>query len=304
MSQICSKCGKENKSDSKFCMSCGSPLAGQSSGLSNIDEVASSFTEKPKISKRLLAKWKGLKTWKKVVICIVAGMMLLFRLTPDSGSPSTTAASSDTEQTETTTKSDTDQTETTTKSDTDQTETAGESDTSMQAASDDSGTTTSSSTSSDTAATATKSNDATVKSLKKIMEKINGYGSDKESVTVTLDASGNAYVSYTATNVTKEEYLIDDCVSNYINFSRKAYKYDNVTLTTFDIKTAMVDSYGNVDDVLIFSMQMTKDNFEKYKWDNLFDGILQSVEPNCSVLYIHPSILKEIDTSKIYYEGK
>ena len=283
MSQICSKCGKENDSDAKFCVSCGSPLTGQFSIPANTEELSSSSKKESKTSKKLLAKWKGLKRWKKVVICVVAAIMLLSYLTPNSGSTSTSTTSSDTKQTET----------------------ATESDTSTQTASGDSETTTSSSsTSSDAPATTTKSNDATVKSLTKIMGKINGYGSDKKSVTVTLDASGNASVSYTATNPTNEEYLIDNCVSNYINFSRKAYKYDNVTVTTFDVKTSMVDSYGKESNDVIFSIQMTKDNFEKYNWDNLYDGILESMEPNCTVFYIYPGILNKIDTSKIFYEGQ
>lgn len=304
MSQICSKCGKENESGAKFCVSCGSSLEEQFSAPTNTGELSSSSKKKPKTSKKLLTKWKGLKRWKKVVICVIIGIVLLSYATPNSESTSTTAKSSDTEQTETATKSDTNQTETATESDTDQEEAATESDTSTQTASDDSDTATSSSTSSDAAAATTKSNDATVKSLKKIMEKIDGDFSDKKSVAVTLDDNGNASVSYTATNISAEQSLIDDCVTNYINFSIKAYKYDNVTMTTFDVKTSMVDLYGNASDDLIFSIQMTKDNFEKYNWDNLGLGILDNMEPNCSEYYIHPSILKEIDTSKTYYEGE
>lgn len=304
MSQICSKCGKENESGAKFCVSCGSSLKDQFSTPTDTSEHSSSSKKKPKTLKKLLTKWKGLKRWKKVVICVIVGIMLLSYALPNSESTSTTAKSSDTEQTETVTKSDTNQAETATENDAEKEEAATESDTSTKTASDDADTATSSNTSSDTAATTTKSNDATVKSLKKIMEKIDGEFSDTKSVAVTLADNGNAGVSYTATNISAEQSLINDCVTNYINFSIKAYKYDNVTMTTFDVKTSMVDLYGNASDDLIFSIQMTKDNFEKYNWDNLGLGILDNMEPNCSEFYIHPSILKEIDTSKTYYEGE
>lgn len=126
-----------------------------------------------------------------------------------------------------------------------------------------------------------------------------------ENLTVQVyPATGRCNVNYiTRDTFWDETDFIRSQISAYINFCLDAYEVDGITDVFFMVSTEMTDTKGNKEDEVVMKIEMKKDAFGTYNWENMEyrPGMFEQFEADCSVLNIHAGILNNADTDKIYY---
>lgn len=142
-------------------------------------------------------------------------------------------------------------------------------------------------------------------SLKKLFNHALSIKTD--SLSVKYDETNKCYtLSYHPSDDSYDETnLVQQGISNYIKYCKKAYTVQGVTSIDFEISTEMIDSYGksSIDNVL--SIRMPKANFSKFNWKNLeYMPIYDNFKDNCEFFWIYPSILKNVKTEKVSYIPK
>ena len=87
----------------------------------------------------------------------------------------------------------------------------------------------------------------------------------------------------------------------FVKFSEEAFTYENINEIKVAITTEFIDSYGNsVFDEAVY-VDMTKENFELFNWDNLkFTNPQNNPELlTKSNYYVHPVIYRDVDLDKL-----
>lgn len=116
--------------------------------------------------------------------------------------------------------------------------------------------------------------------------------------------TGYASVSFTARAAAWDETaFLRDCLSCYVNFCRAAYELDGVNDVFLCIFTEMTDSRGNSQDEAVFKMEMPRDAFQQYDWENMAyrSGTFEQIKADCVLLDVHAGILSRAETEKIFY---
>lgn len=126
-----------------------------------------------------------------------------------------------------------------------------------------------------------------------------------EDVSV-FEADGGWTVEYTvpALNFLDETDLLKKSLTAYVDFCRTAYTLDGIDSVLFFVSTELRDSRG-VDSVQgVFNIEMTRDVFLKYEWDNLRfrPNTLAQIEADCSVFWILPTIRDAAKLDKVGYD--
>lgn len=98
-----------------------------------------------------------------------------------------------------------------------------------------------------------------------------------------------------------ENSFVRDAYTVFVKYGREAFKLDGVDHVMVNLDTAFTDSYGNSKTDTGVVIEMTKGNFQKFNWDNLkYTPVSQQIEAASEQYYIHPSIEKKLDSSKLY----
>lgn len=98
-----------------------------------------------------------------------------------------------------------------------------------------------------------------------------------------------------------ENSLVRDAYTTFVKYGREAFKLDGVDHVMVNLNTTFTDSYGNNKTDTAVVVEMTKENFQKFNWDNLkYTPVSQQIETASEQYYIYPSIEKKLDTSKLY----
>lgn len=102
-----------------------------------------------------------------------------------------------------------------------------------------------------------------------------------------------------------ETRLCCACLSDYINLCKQAYEIDGIDKIEYYVFIDFIDSRGNEISEKGFAICMTKDNFNKYNWDNMkcITGTYPQIESDCEFLDIHAGLKKNVDFNEVYYKG-
>lgn len=98
--------------------------------------------------------------------------------------------------------------------------------------------------------------------------------------------------------------LVRSHISAYIKFCKAAYETGAVKSVDWWAQVKMLDSRGNESVDKVIQLEMPKDAFEAYNWENMEykKGMYQQFSSDCSTCYVHPGILGKIDTDNdIFY---
>ncbi len=111
---------------------------------------------------------------------------------------------------------------------------------------------------------------------------------------ITYDFTGSAW---------DESMFIRQEFKKYIDYCKKAYKIEGVDSIYFTVRTEMQDSKGNNTTEDVFDIRMLKKDFDTYNWKNMEykDGVFDQIQSDSDFFWIHPGILKNIDTEKDFY---
>lgn len=146
--------------------------------------------------------------------------------------------------------------------------------------------------------------EATTESLTALFDSV--YENEYQDFAILVDAeeggSGLCMISYKATgSYWDENALVTECVNTYIDFCRTAYTIDGITTVDMTVSVPMVDDRGNENTETGVEISMAKDVFALYNWDNVTGSVMDQMERDCSIFYIHPGILKNVDDDDIIY---
>lgn len=127
-----------------------------------------------------------------------------------------------------------------------------------------------------------------------------------DAIDVQPIIAGNNYVFIYTTEATywDESDFVNSNLTDYINFCREAYNRDEVALVTFKISTPMTDSRGNEEVVSAMNIEMEKEVFLSYNWDNvkLNSVYFQQIYDDCATFWVTPGIWNNVDFDRVYYK--
>lgn len=117
---------------------------------------------------------------------------------------------------------------------------------------------------------------------------------DVKDKTATLIFSKDEF--YKAETVVKTGYTY------LIKFGKEAFNLPEVNAILVSVKTRFTDQYGNSKLEPGVSVEMTKEQFQKFNWEGMkYQSLYNTFKQSSEFHYIHPALLKEIDTSKLYF---
>lgn len=116
---------------------------------------------------------------------------------------------------------------------------------------------------------------------------------------------GELQVEFSYTSVPSEQMLLKEAISDYVNFCLAAYEADStLERVTFNIYEPVIDAKGNSDTQKVVGMQMTREIFNTYNWENMRGRpVYDSFSTDCEYFYVLAGVLNKVDTSSITYIG-
>jgi len=95
--------------------------------------------------------------------------------------------------------------------------------------------------------------------------------------------------------------FVRDGYSTLVRYGREAFKIDGVDHVLIDLRASFTDNYGNSHMDTGMTVEMTKENFQKFNWDNLeYTPVSKQIEAASEYYFIHYSIQKNLNTDKLY----
>lgn len=147
--------------------------------------------------------------------------------------------------------------------------------------------------------------EATPESLSQFFEHYNKVSC--EDLTVDLSKNGktckvnfkNASSSWDETTFVREQ------LTGYIDFCKTAYSVGEINEVIWSSLVEMTDARGNANTETGITIDMKKDAFDKYDWDNMSyrSGTFSQIEADCDIFNLHAGIAKNVNYDKVYYAG-
>lgn len=115
------------------------------------------------------------------------------------------------------------------------------------------------------------------------------------------ESSKTASIIKTSTDFWDETSMVRGSFTTLVKFGKEAFKIDGVEAVRVVTRTEFTDQYGKkgIEDAV--RIIMNKSEFGKFNWDNLkYQSVYNQIKNASEGFYIHPAILKKLDTSKLY----
>lgn len=137
----------------------------------------------------------------------------------------------------------------------------------------------------------------------KLQQIINKVLSDQKDVKVNYDKETQiATVTYgEGSEFFDEKGMVQGAITVLVEVGQKAFKFDGINELGIVVRNKFTDSYGkeNIEDAV--RLFMTKEEFQKFDWNNLkYHPIYYPISRSASVFIIHPAILKNIKIDDLY----
>lgn len=124
----------------------------------------------------------------------------------------------------------------------------------------------------------------------------------RDGYTVEYDESSKtASVTKTSTDFWDETSMVRGSFTTLVKFGTEAFKIDGVDAVRVVTRSEFTDQYGKkgVEDAV--RIIMNKSEFSKFDWNNLkYQSVYSQIKNASEGFYIHPAVLKNLDTSKLY----
>lgn len=100
-----------------------------------------------------------------------------------------------------------------------------------------------------------------------------------------------AYLTRTQDTFLNEHFLVEGVYQDLVRFGQAAFKIDGVEYVDISYKLPFIDEFGTKTINTAVGLQMKKETFEKFNWDNLkFTPIYKTMQDNAEYQVIMPSI--------------
>ena len=98
-----------------------------------------------------------------------------------------------------------------------------------------------------------------------------------------------------------ENSFVRDGFSTFVKYGREAFKINGVDHVLIDLTTTLVNSYGEESTETGMTIEMTRDNFQKFNWENLeYTPVRKQIESASEYFFIHGAIQKDLNNDKLY----
>lgn len=99
------------------------------------------------------------------------------------------------------------------------------------------------------------------------------------------------YLTRTQDTFWSEDALVEDTYRDLVRFGQAAFKVDGVEYVDISYQVPFTDEFGAKTTKDAVSLQMKKETFERFNWDNLkFQPIYQTMQDNAEYQNINPSV--------------
>lgn len=146
---------------------------------------------------------------------------------------------------------------------------------------------------------------ATSESLEQLFtDKIASYKTEITHFYYSPD-DGNIVIHYNPGSLYNEKAAVIYAIRDYVDYCRYVYVFDDVVSVWMVTEGDFTDSHGNKSVDTVTSIDMSKEAFNSFNWDNLeYVNIYDAFSADCATFYIHPSVLYSINTDEIYYAAR
>jgi hypothetical protein len=127
------------------------------------------------------------------------------------------------------------------------------------------------------------------------------YKGDTSNVSIDYDdQTKTAALELTSDKFVDEQFAVNGTFNTFVKYGKEAFKVDGVDIVIVAFRTTFSDKYGKKFKDDIARIGMTKQEFQKFDWNNL-DGepIYTRVKSSASPFFINPAIEDKISTSDI-----
>ena len=127
------------------------------------------------------------------------------------------------------------------------------------------------------------------------------FNQDKSSKTSFDRATGTVTIVYgEGDHFFDEQSTINGLVTMFVKSGREVFNINGVTNLSITVRGSFTDVYGQSQIEDAGKITMTKEEFEKFNWDNLVgQSVYNGISLAATEFYIHPAILKAINLDKI-----
>lgn len=145
------------------------------------------------------------------------------------------------------------------------------------------------------------------KTVKERLEEIakQKFENDKDLKTEYDEESGLFSTAYGGQSTFWDEAkIVEGMFSSLVIIGGEVFQVEGVNRLKISVENPLTDSYGKESIETVASITMSKDEYEKYDWDNLrFQPIYYQMQQSAEELFIHPALLKKIELGKLklYY---
>lgn len=115
------------------------------------------------------------------------------------------------------------------------------------------------------------------------------------------EATKEATLIFSPKDIWDENSAVRGAYSSLVKYGKEAFQVEGVNSLTVNYKLEFTDRYGkkSTDDAVIISM--SKEEFNKFDWDNLkFQPVYNQIKASASKYYVHPALESKLDYSKLY----
>lgn len=115
------------------------------------------------------------------------------------------------------------------------------------------------------------------------------------------ESSKTASVTKTSTEFWDETSMVRGSFTTLVKFGTEAFKINGVEAVRVVTRSEFTDQYGKkgVEDAV--RIIMNKSEFSKFDWNGLkYQSVYSQIKNASEGFYIHPAVLKNLDTSKLY----
>lgn len=96
-----------------------------------------------------------------------------------------------------------------------------------------------------------------------------------------------------------EKHYLESMLEDFAKFGKEASKIDKVTGIEVNYRAELIDSFGTGKDGNLMLINMTKENFLKYNFDNIQGDLFYNSVSKNAYIFILPSTRAKIDFSKV-----
>ncbi len=124
----------------------------------------------------------------------------------------------------------------------------------------------------------------------------------RKGIDISYDSVLNAVnLDYTDDSFWDENATVREAYTKLVKFGPEAFKHDEVDSLVVNIKTTLIDNYGEKSTSTVVIVEMLKEDFNKFNWSNLrMLPVSDQIENAAIRYYIHPALQGGLDKDKLY----